>query len=105
MLRSNVPALLGLFALSACASDPDIVLIDEHPADSESVTDGELTFDENPLAGSITSPDGEVSPEVPPAFDSMYEAGELELPGVEDPEAEFQRLAGSSLTDAERLEL
>lgn len=104
MLRHKFPALLSLFALSACASDADLVLVSEHPSQND-VANGELPFAENPLAGGVISPDGEVLVEAAPASETTYREGELDQPEVEDAEAEFQRLAGSSLADAERLDL
>lgn len=106
MLRLQVPALLGLLVLNACASDTDL-LAGELPSGKEGKSDGELTFAENPLAGDVVAPDGEVQHEAPLASDSTQ--GELdaerESSFVEDAEAVFQRLAATPLADGERLEL
>ena len=102
MTRLKVPALVGLFALSACASDADVVRLGE-PAGDETVAADALTFAENPLAGDVVSPEGEVSSPVP--LGSSDAVDESNLFVVQDSEEEFQRLAGSSLTDSERLEL
>lgn len=91
MLQFKMPVLVGLFALTACGSDADVVFVGDDDGDmaSEEVGSEDVTATANPLAeggSSFAEPEGDFS-----------------FPSPEEEEAEFQRKARTSLSDAERL--
>lgn len=85
MLRLNLPLFVAAFALVACASDGDSAL----PYIEDEATDPEL-------AGPFWSPPAAVP--VDPDSVAM-------MPSAEEEEAEFQRRAGTALSDEERLKV
>jgi hypothetical protein len=91
MLDFKVPMLAGLFALTACGSDDAVIFSGDADITSEDVgrEDGAVT--ENPLAGDPAS-------FVDPAADVSFSS-------PEEIEADFQRKANTSLSDAERLKV
>jgi hypothetical protein len=97
----RAPKVLCLFALCGCASDTDLVAIGESAGADEASVERDLTLTDNPLAGPVVSPEGEVLPEARAVHSPEGDPLEVQLDG----EAEFQRLVGSTLEDSERLAL
>lgn len=85
MLRFTLTALVGLFALTSCASDAEV-----DPVEGGGGED--VARAANPLAEDASKP------MAPPIEDFSFMS-------PEDEEAEFQRKANTSLSDAERLKI